>query len=200
MPRPTCIYCPTGVGSTRDHVPPKGFFQTPIPANTQLITVPCCEECRKKDHANDEFVRNVLSSLEDTEPLDYVSKHVVPRRDRAIERSRSQMLNIMALIRPVTVENEKGEFIREDLAFSLDHPRISQFLELVGRALLFEEFDQGYFRAEFDWRLNPPIPPEVYQFAVANYPKRKHPQCCDVCGIAHTKRHSLDHPPVLWGR
>ncbi len=173
MPKPACIYCPTGVGSTRDHVPPKGFFQDPVPTDAQLITVPCCESCRQRDHANDELVRNVLTSLEDTEPLDYVSKHVVPRRNRALERSHPQVLKVMGLMHRVVLQNEKGEVLREDWAFSLDHPCITQFLERVGRALLFKELGQGFFEADFGWRLNPPIPPELYQFAVANFPKRR---------------------------
>ncbi len=120
-------------------------------------------------------MRNILVSIEGTEGKEYVSKYVVPRRDRAIEKAGSQLLKMMGLMRWVTLRNDKGEVLREDWAFSLDDSRVSQFLERVGRALLFEETRQGYFEAEFGWRLNPPFPPEVYQLAVARYPKRKIP-------------------------
>jgi hypothetical protein len=172
MSKPACIYCPAGVGSTRDHVPPRGFFQHPVPGDAQLITVPCCEACRKKDHANDELVRNILCSLKDTEPALYVAKHLLPRRDRAMEQSSSQILKMMGLVRRVVLPDEEGKAPKEDWAFSLDHPSIDQFLDRIGRALLFEEFHQGYFEATFGWRLKPPIPDAVYKFAVANYPKR----------------------------
>ena len=136
MSNPRCIYCPTGAGSTRNHVPPRGFFQEPVPGDAQLVTVPC----RKKDQANDELVRNILSSLEDTEPVDYVAKHVLPRRDSSLDQCSSQMLKIMGLMRRIVLRNDKGESLGEDWAFSLDHQCMSQFLERIGRALLFKEF------------------------------------------------------------
>lgn len=173
MPTPSCIYCSSGVGSTRDHVPPKAFFQSPIPRDAQLITVPCREACRQRDQANDELVRNILVSIEDTEGIEYVSKHVLPRRDRAIERSSSQLSKMKGFTRWVTRRSEKGEVLREDWAFSLSDPRISQFLERVGRALLFAETKQGYFEAKFGWRLDPHISPKFYQIAIARYPNRK---------------------------
>ena len=144
-----------------------------MPGDAQLITVPCCEACRRRDQSNDELVRNVLVSLEDIESVDYVAKHVVPRRDRALARSQSQVLKVAGLMQTKTVKDMHGKIVREDPAFDLDNPHVTQFLERIGRALLFKEFNRSYFEAAFDWRLNPPIPAEVYQHAVATYPKRR---------------------------
>jgi hypothetical protein len=108
-----------------------------------------------------------------------------------MKRSLSQTLKLLGLIHRVAVKNQRGEVVGEDWAFSLDHPIIDQFLERVGRALLFAEFGQAFFAAEFGWRLNPPIPPEIYQFAVANYPKRR---ILDV--VAYSVTPELDH--VHW--
>jgi hypothetical protein len=170
--KPACIYCPSGVGTTRDHVPPRGFFQDPVPTDAQLITVPCSEECRARDTANDELARNILVSLEDTEPADYVSKYVVPRRDRSLARSRSQALKMIELMRQVVRKDTRGNPIGEDLAFCLDHPCMDRFLERTGRAFLFRELGVEYFDCSFEWRLNPPIPDDVYRHAVTSYPKR----------------------------
>lgn len=173
MKKTACIYCPTGIGTTDDHVPPRGFFENSIPNNANLITVPCCEDCRKKDSANDEFVRNILASLEDTEVVDYVAKHIMPRRDRALTRSPAQLQKLFGMAKLVDIKDTTGVVIRQDWALSLDQPSIGQFLERTGRALLFEELGRGYFEGSFDWRLNPPIPDEIYRFAAQRYPKRK---------------------------
>src|SRR6185437_12606539 len=56
--KPTCIYCGEREGTTRDHIPPKGLLPTPRP---ELITVPCCETCRRGQSLDDEyFVRTIV--------------------------------------------------------------------------------------------------------------------------------------------
>lgn len=50
---------------TRDHIPPKSFFPKPRPTN--LITVPCCTECHRKFTQDDEYLRNLLISIDGNE-------------------------------------------------------------------------------------------------------------------------------------
>ena len=63
-----CAYCGDVGIVTRDHVPPKGIFPKPRPAN--LITVPACPKCHSQQTSrDDEYFRNTLNVRED------LSKH-----------------------------------------------------------------------------------------------------------------------------
>jgi hypothetical protein len=48
-----CAYCGKKQPVTDDHIPPKNLF--PKPRGSNLITVPCCEFCRKGWSENDEY-------------------------------------------------------------------------------------------------------------------------------------------------
>jgi 5-methylcytosine-specific restriction endonuclease McrA len=59
-----CAYCGDVGIITRDHVPPKGIFPKPRPAN--LITVPACSKCHSQQTSrDDEYFRNTLNVRED---------------------------------------------------------------------------------------------------------------------------------------
>ena len=53
-----CAYCGNIRRLTRDHVPPKSLF--PKPRTSDLITVPCCEECRRGWSKDDEYFCSVI--------------------------------------------------------------------------------------------------------------------------------------------
>src|ERR1700692_1551821 len=57
-PNRICTYCGLHQGTTRDHVPPKGLFARPRP---ELVTVPCCEACRKAQPLDDEYFVRMVS-------------------------------------------------------------------------------------------------------------------------------------------
>ncbi len=56
-----CAYCNNAPGTTRDHVPPKGFLRLPYRAN--LRTVPACARCNTSCSADEEYVRRVMITL-----------------------------------------------------------------------------------------------------------------------------------------
>ena len=60
-----CIYCGEREATERDHIPPKCFFPEPLP--NDLITVPSCSVCNREYGKIDEFIRDVLISLNTTE-------------------------------------------------------------------------------------------------------------------------------------
>jgi len=61
----SCMYCGERPGPTRDHVPPKGLFPKPRPAN--LVTVPCCEECRTTQTLDDEYFIRMVAMRHDVD-------------------------------------------------------------------------------------------------------------------------------------
>src|SRR5437588_11603702 len=74
-----CYLCRRPNPETRDHIPPKGIFEEPRPPN--LISVPCCEQCRQGQHDDDEFFRLfVCGLLHRNEPAARLwTNKVVPR-------------------------------------------------------------------------------------------------------------------------
>jgi len=83
-----CIYCGLKEGSTRDHVPPKCMFLAPIPNDIQLITVPCCEECRAGQQGDDAAARNFLISSAAAESRRISDDPIERKRNRSLERDR----------------------------------------------------------------------------------------------------------------
>ena len=60
---PICVYCGERPGSTRDHVPPRGLFPNPRPGD--LVTVPCCEQCREPQTLDDEYFIRMVAMRHD---------------------------------------------------------------------------------------------------------------------------------------
>lgn len=62
-PATHCYLCGKGFSPddkiTKDHVPPKGLFLPPLPAN--FITVPCCEVCNNSNSEDEELFRLALT-------------------------------------------------------------------------------------------------------------------------------------------
>jgi len=56
----TCAYCGEIKRCGKDHIPPRSIFDPVDPGD--LITVPCCEECRETQPKDDEFFRFFIHS------------------------------------------------------------------------------------------------------------------------------------------
>ena len=95
-----CIYCGLRAGSTRDHVPPKCMFLSPMPNDIQMITVPCCKECRSGHLGDDAVARNFLISSAAAESRQVSDNRIEKKRNRSLERDRTllkQMTNAITL-------------------------------------------------------------------------------------------------------
>lgn len=55
-----CPYC-GGIGTTRDHVPPRAFLEKPYPE--YLPVVPACRDCNSKYSADEEYVAVLLEFI-----------------------------------------------------------------------------------------------------------------------------------------
>ena len=55
---PLCYLCQQRPGTTRDHIPPRNLITDTVGA--QLITAPCCEQCRNQYRLDDEEFRNAV--------------------------------------------------------------------------------------------------------------------------------------------
>ena len=150
-----CIYCGSGSGSTKDHVPPKCFFPTPAP-NDGRITVPCCEDCRQKGESDEQLVRNLFISTQQAEPHPIVSGQLGAKRDRSFQYDKTQADRLVSFMRPAAIHSSTGQFIGLAPAFNLNSPLVDEFLRRIAHALLHEEKKCGFVECKIDWRLNPP--------------------------------------------
>ena len=167
-----CIYCGVLPGITKDHIPPKGFFQEKVPTDAQLITVPCCEECRVRDQSSDEYIRDIIISDYNTEQSSYVREHILPKRDRSFNREPNKIRKLALIMQdgdfdnPNTGKNETGRALKPDYLL------FKRFLERMGRGLIYHTYKQGYFDAKFNFNLRAGVTEDVYKFMTEKYPTR----------------------------
>lgn len=145
-----CIYCGTKEATEKDHVPPKCFFPKPLPSN--LITVPSCSDCNREFGKIDEFVRNVLVSLDATEKkIELATLREKMFRSLLREQGTNLLFKIYKLLKPVDVVTNAGIFIEQKHAFDMDTEEFYKFFERIARALLYIENHIEYFNGKFNW-------------------------------------------------
>jgi hypothetical protein len=133
-----CTYCGLHPGTTRDHVPPKGLFAGPRP---KLVTVPCCETCRKAQPLDDEyFVRMVSmkSGLHETDS----SRGARNAALRSLTKPTKQRFTLALLrsVNDVAVHSPTGIYLGQRLAYDVDLDRLSRVIERSTLGLHLEEF------------------------------------------------------------
>jgi len=147
-----CYLCGDLNPSTKDHIPPRGFFPEPRPSN--LITVPCCASRNNAFAKDDEAVRAWFSaSLGATPAGDWIlTNKVVPGTMIRSPAFRESLLNS---IEDTKLLSEQEGLI--DVAqFSVDPDRIERFIIRVVKGLLsFYYPDYDYCFDTFNPRFIP---------------------------------------------
>lgn len=168
-----CIYCGDSLGLTRDHVPPRGFFQEKCPNDAQLLTVPCCEICRDADQQCDTFVRDALASVLEAEAHPYVRKYIADRISRSIQKGGKRLGRMVEILKAkeTVVVTPNGPQLVNLPALDLDTPEFNRFFERVGRAVLYDAYSQGHFPAKSDWIAGVGMPSSHFAFMI------KHSRC-----------------------
>lgn len=146
-----CIYCGKREANERDHVPPKCFFVKPFPSD--LITVPCCSQCNREYGKIDEYMRNILISLETTETIPELEQNRQKfRRSFSRKESERLLLKIGSRIKPIDIYSKGGIYLGQKPAFDLNNEDADKFFERIARAFLFIENDLEYFKANINWK------------------------------------------------
>lgn len=136
-PRPICAYCGAADPGTRDHVPPRNLF----PARTcNLLTVPCCEPCRRGQSMDDEYFRATLLAAEELEgcaEADEVRGAVI----RSFLRPEGKRLarRVVSAFEEVDILSPGGLWLGRQPALRLERERIARLSARVVRALSFTE-------------------------------------------------------------
>lgn len=154
MNQTLCIYCGKNSGITKDHVPPRCFFEKRCP-DLQRITVPCCDPCRLLGESNDAKARNLIISTELAEPHRVVQGELAAARNRSFDCGQLDPLMKHAVLLPLPQINSTRMAFTP--AFNFDSDVIDSFLLRVTRALLHVETRCGFVSCHIErWRANPP--------------------------------------------
>ncbi len=158
MRKKLCIYCGQNPGTTRDHIPPRGFFEKPCP-NIKRITVPCCEACRLADEANDEKARNLIISTAPAEPHRVVQSQLADARNRAID-DHGQLPVLLEHMVPADISTSAGVYLGSSPAFNLNNPVMDAFLHRMARGLLHSVKNTGFVPSKVQWQTN--LQPDIF--------------------------------------
>lgn len=145
-------------------MPPKCLFDFPPRPHTQLITVPCCETCRRSGESDEALYRNLFISTRETERHPSAKK-LAKKRDRCFDEDFSQVQRAVEHMVPVLVETPGSSFVAP--GFNFDSPPVRRFVLRVCRALLHKETKLGFVECKIrDWSVNPkPDVREIFQVA-----------------------------------
>lgn len=149
-----CIYCGQSTSDTKDHIPPLCFFPKPRPNN--LITVPCCQYCNNKLGKDDERVRNLITSLSNTEQHIGIKDQLSEKRNRSLERKkgRSNFEHLLNSIYMAEIKSENGSTLAKKPIINLDQEEMDRFIERMTRALMYYENSLGYIKGNVTWKLS----------------------------------------------
>ena len=145
--KPTCIYCGTREGTTKDHVPPKNLFPIPRP---NLVTVPCCDQCRQGQSLDDEYFVRMIAMRRDVGDnpsaafaIDAVHRSFTKPHKAGFTRALIESINELPVYSPA------GLYVGHATSYDVDLQRLCNVIERITRGLYFHEFkvrlpdDQG---------------------------------------------------------
>ncbi len=142
MPSPkrigSCAYCGREAPITKDHIPPQNLFPDPKPSN--LITVPCCEECRSGWSDDDEYFRLAVVSASNQ----YDGSHAEKVNETVLRSLRKPNKGGFArLVREslmeIDVRTEAGIYLGTAGGLAINKKRFDQVAERIIRGLFWHE-------------------------------------------------------------
>lgn len=135
--KPICAICGKRPATTVDHIPPKGVFSKPRPAN--LITVPACFHCNHGASKNDEKFRVYLSlhvGIDTPEKKSLWDDHAL-RSVRHNNRLRQEILQKMA---PVEINTPSGIVLGKRTAVLWNSKSHDSVIERTIRGLYYHHY------------------------------------------------------------
>ena len=132
-----CAYCGDVGTVTKDHVPPKGIFPKPRPAN--LITVPACPKCHSQQTSrDDEYFRNTLSVREDlSRHPELMGIQPVVLRSFSNPNKSGMVAEFLRSIRLMEEATPAGIMTKTKLGFEADMVRIRRVVQRIVLGLFY---------------------------------------------------------------
>ena len=135
---PTCVYCGEREGATRDHVPPKGLFATPRPG---LVTVPCCELCRKSQSLDDEyFVQMISMRRGTTDNTSAIAARQAALRSLTKPNKVGATRALLRSMKDLPVYSASGIYLGHTMMYDVNLHRLDRVITRTVIGLYFHEF------------------------------------------------------------
>lgn len=132
----TCYLCGSPNPTTKDHIPPKGFFPEPRPTN--LITVPCCESCNNGFSLDDDAMRAwFCMGLGHSAAADWIIEHKL--FPSTFKRSMAFCHQIHDSMVDTLIRDENGQPM-EVVQYPIDRKRTERFVIRTTKGLLKHYF------------------------------------------------------------
>lgn len=132
-----CVYCAKRPGTTSDHVPPKALFPAPRPSD--LITVPCCGECRREQTLDDEYFIRMVAMRHDVADHPAASQ-AIEAVHRSFTKPRKQGFTraLVNSIRYVDIHSKGGLYLGKAASYDVDLDRLCRVIRRTTIGLLFD--------------------------------------------------------------
>ncbi len=128
-----CTYCLEWRPVTRDHVPPRSLFAPPRP---QLITVPCCEECRVGLGKDDDYATGIMAvRIETGTNPDARARATNFIRGLGRPEQRRELRRLRASSREIQLRSPAGLHLGTSGMFSVELERLRVVAQRVVRGL-----------------------------------------------------------------
>lgn len=132
-----CVYCFNNPGMTQDHVPPKSFFPRPRPSD--LITVPCCQQCNQGAGKDEEFfLATFMFSEAGATPTG--EQLWAEKLDRMYQKNLGLRKTIARGLSHKQVWTPTGLYLGRHMTIKVDHPRLERVVEKIVRGLYYYEY------------------------------------------------------------
>jgi hypothetical protein len=133
-----CAYCGTEAPTTRDHIPPKGIFPDPRPAD--LITVASCARCNHGASADDDRFRAYLSLHVGTDTV--TTQRLWERAIRGIRRNRQLHSRLLQEMEPTWLTTPSGVIQGRGVLGRWDSDAHDKTVERMIRGLYFRHYGE----------------------------------------------------------
>ena len=134
-----CVYCGEHSGHTRDHVPPKGIFFTPL--ESSLITVPACEQCNSGFSALDTKFKEWLAFSLGTQTdnrLRYWNEKLLPM----LQKNNRRQAELIAAMKPAHLLFPEHNVPKDMHALPFEASTQRQMIRRLVKGLWFKEFQE----------------------------------------------------------
>lgn len=132
-----CVYCARAVADTADHVVCRNFFENQL--RRDLPKAPACKRCNDVKARLEHYLTAVLPFASE-HPAALQGQHESLKR--RLMRNASLQRRLQAGIGRVRVQRGDGS-VEEHLALPFDGKVYLQYLEMVGRGLVWREWDEA---------------------------------------------------------
>ena len=132
-----CAFCGMMKPVTRDHIPPRNLF--PKPRSSNLITVPCCEDCRIGWSDDDEYFR--LHAISSRCARNISAQNIIGKVEDSIGKAKKAGFRKMLQqsFCEVPVYSKGGIYLGHSSALRVDDKRIRRVMCRIIKGLFYHE-------------------------------------------------------------